>query len=159
MSVPLRVLIVTDSFPPGCGGSGWSTWELSQGLVSRGHHVEVVKVEAGNRTGVFKRTYEGLKVTDFCRPAVNVPVIRNVLKNERLWSTAAEYLTRRLKSGDFDIVHAPARPDDRALDSCRRGDRHAGRRHGARLLARLLLVRSHLRPGAARSSVQAVRPR
>ena len=106
MSVPLRVLIVTDSFPPKCGGSGWSTWELSRGLLSRGHHVEVVKFEAGDRTGVFDRTYEGLKITDFCRQTVNVPVVRNVLKNERLWSTATEYLTGRLQSGDFDIVHA-----------------------------------------------------
>jgi len=106
VSVPLRVLIATDSFPPGCGGSGWSTWELSRGLLTRGHHVEVVKFEAGDRTGVFDRTYEGLKVTDFCRQTVNVPVVRNVLKNERLWSTAAEYLTGRLQSGDFDILHA-----------------------------------------------------
>lgn len=106
MSAPLRVLIVTDSFPPGCGGSGWSTWELAHGLVARGHHVEVVKAEAGTRTGVFKRTYEGLPVTDFCRPAVNVPVVRNVSKNERLWASLDGYLVGRLQTGEIDIVHA-----------------------------------------------------
>ena len=45
MSTPLRILVVTDAFPPVCGGSGWSTWELTHGLVSRGHHVEVLTVE------------------------------------------------------------------------------------------------------------------
>ena len=105
MSAPLRVLLVTDSFPPGCGGSGWSTWELARGLVARGHHVEVVKAEPGSRTGVFKRTYEGLAVTDFCRPAPSVPVIRNMVKNERLWSSLGAYLTSRLEGDQFDIVH------------------------------------------------------
>ena len=47
MSVPLRVLVATDSFPPVCGGSGWSTWELVRGLAGRGHHVEVVKIDTG----------------------------------------------------------------------------------------------------------------
>ena len=32
----MRVLIATDSFPPNCGGSGWSTWELVRGLRDRG---------------------------------------------------------------------------------------------------------------------------
>ena len=38
MSTTLRVLVATDSFPPVCGGSGWSTWELVRGLKARGHH-------------------------------------------------------------------------------------------------------------------------
>ncbi len=106
MSVPLRVLIVTDSFPPVCGGSGWSTWELSRGLVARGHHVEVVKVETSGTAGVSERTYEGVRVTEFCRPSPAVPVVRNVVKNERLWSALDEYLTTRLRGDEFEIVHA-----------------------------------------------------
>ena len=105
MSAPLRVLLVTDSFPPGCGGSGWSTWELAHGLVARGHHVEVVKAAPGPRAGVFTRTYEGLPVTDFCRPAPNVPVLRNIVKNERLWASLGKYLAARLVRDQFDIVH------------------------------------------------------
>ena len=105
VSAPLRVLLVTDSFPPGCGGSGWSTWELAHGLVARGHHVEVVKAAPGPRAGVFTRTYEGLPVTDFCRPAPNVPVLRNIVKNERLWASLGKYLTARLVRDQFDIVH------------------------------------------------------
>jgi glycogen(starch) synthase len=105
MSAPLRILIATDAFPPVCGGSGWSTWELSRGLVKRGHHVEVVKVEAGARRGIYETAYEGLRVTEFCRPATNVPVVRNLQKNERLWPAVERYLTGRLREGRFDLVH------------------------------------------------------
>jgi glycogen(starch) synthase len=105
MSAPLRLLIVTDAFPPVCGGSGWSTWELSRGLVRRGHHVEVVKVDTGPRRGVFETAYDGLRVTEFCRPASNLPVLRNFQKNERLWPALEEYLTMRLREGGFDLVH------------------------------------------------------
>src|SRR3974377_1674716 len=66
MSVPLRVLITTDSFPPICGGSGWSTWELARGLAARGHHVEVVKVETGlGEPGAHESRLESLRVTTF----------------------------------------------------------------------------------------------
>jgi glycogen synthase len=100
------VLLVTDSFPPLCGGSGWSTWELAKGLIARGNHVEVVKVDARSRSGVFERTYEGVRVTQFCRQATTVPVVRNFVKNERLWRELTEYLQSRLTSDAFDIVHA-----------------------------------------------------
>lgn len=106
MSFPLRVLIVTDSFPPLCGGSGWSTWELVRGLVARGNHVEVVKVDARSRSGVFDRTYEGVRVTQFCRQATTIPVVRNFVKNERLWGALTEYLASRLSTGGFDVIHA-----------------------------------------------------
>lgn len=106
MSLPLRVLIVTDSFPPLCGGSGWSTWELVRGLLARGHHVEVVKVDVRSRSGIFERPYEGVRVTQFCRQATTMPVVRNFVKNERLWGALTEYLGSRLADGNFDIVHA-----------------------------------------------------
>lgn len=105
MSTPLRVLIVTDSFPPICGGSGWSTWELARGLVKRGHHIEVVKVDAGGRRGVFETSHDGLRVTEFCKPAANVPVVRNLQKNERLWPALEKYLKTRVKDGAFDLIH------------------------------------------------------
>lgn len=106
MSLPLRVIIVTDSFPPLCGGSGWSTWELVRGLLARGNHVEVVKVDARSRSGVFERPYEGVRVTQFCRQSTKVPVVRNFVKNERLWGALTEYLGSRLAGGAFDVVHA-----------------------------------------------------
>lgn len=106
MSTPLRVLIVTDSFPPVCGGSGWSTFELSRGLVARGHHVEVVKIETTASDAPASTTYEGVPVTIFRHPAPTTPVIRNVAKNERLWSALDEWLTDRFSRFAPDIVHA-----------------------------------------------------
>jgi glycogen(starch) synthase len=105
MSAPLRILMVTDAFPPVCGGSGWSTWELTRGLIRRGHHVEVVKVDATGRRGVFETIYDGIRVTEFCKPASNVPVVRNLQKNERLWPALEKYLRVRLREGAFDLVH------------------------------------------------------
>ncbi len=106
MSTPLRIMVVTDSFPPLCGGSGWSTWELSRGLKARGHHVDVVKVDVRSRTGIFERMYEGMRVTQFSKTATNVPVVRNVVKNERLWASLATYLASRLRAGVVDVIHA-----------------------------------------------------
>ncbi|HUF47113.1 MAG TPA: glycosyltransferase family 4 protein [Vicinamibacterales bacterium] len=106
MSTPLRVLIVTDAFPPVCGGSGWSTWELVGGLLGRGHHVDVVKIEAGDPTGVTTEVYEQVRVTVFRQKAPALPVARNLVKNERTWARAARFLDDRLSQSPVDIVHA-----------------------------------------------------
>jgi glycosyltransferase involved in cell wall biosynthesis len=107
MSVPLGVVIVTDAFPPVCGGSGWSTWELARGLQARGHHVEVIKIEIGSPAAIAHAPYESVPVTTFRRPAPNVPAIRNFVKNEALWRDLASYLKReRLAGRGVDIVHA-----------------------------------------------------
>jgi glycogen(starch) synthase len=107
VSAPLRVLIVTDSFPPRCGGSGWSTYELAHGLVARGHHIEVVKVETGDEpSAICEGTYESLPVTTFRKTTPGMPVVRNLAKNERLWADLASYLTSRLRTHPVDVVHA-----------------------------------------------------
>ena len=106
MSAPLRILIVTDSFPPVCGGSGWSTWELVRGLVSLGHHAEVVKIEIGDSAGPVEGAYEGVRVTTFRKGSPQMPVVRNVAKNERLWAALASQLRTRLAREPVDIVHA-----------------------------------------------------
>jgi glycogen(starch) synthase len=107
MSAPLRVLILTDAFPPVCGGSGWSSWELARGLAGLGHHVEVLKVEIGRPTGITESSYESVPVTTFRRPAPAVPFVRNLVKNERLWREIARYLTSsRLVARPVDILHA-----------------------------------------------------
>jgi glycogen(starch) synthase len=100
----VRVLLVTDSFPPNCGGSGWSTFELARGLVARGHAVEVVQPRPRQRG--HRRTYEGIPVDEFGVAAPPVPFVRNYFKNERLWRLLEDGLVERLTSGAFDIVHA-----------------------------------------------------
>ncbi|MCC7010386.1 MAG: glycosyltransferase family 4 protein [Acidobacteria bacterium] len=106
MSAPLRVLIVTDSFPPGCGGSGWSTWELARGLMALGHHVEVIKADATTSGPPEEREHESVRVTTFRHGAPNVPVVRNLVKNEQLWRALSGYLDERLRRQPVDVVHA-----------------------------------------------------
>ncbi len=106
MNRPLRVLVTTDAFPPVCGGSGWSTWELVRGLTARGHAVEVIKVVAGARSGLTTERVEGQAVTVMTMAAPRVPFVRNVAKNERTWQRLARHLSTRLAKGDVDVVHA-----------------------------------------------------
>ena len=56
--IVMRVLIATDSFPPGCGGSGWSTYELASGLRSHGHSVTIVQPRPGTPPGTRIATYD-----------------------------------------------------------------------------------------------------
>ena len=60
----MKILLPTDSFPPNCGGSGWSTYELARGLVERGHDVLVVKVIAGKSGAEVSTAYNGIPVID-----------------------------------------------------------------------------------------------
>lgn len=106
MSTPLQVLVVTDAFPPVCGGSGWSTWELTKGLTARGHHVDVVKVEIGSPAAIVDQQYESTRITVFRRPAPQIPFVRNVVKNEQLWRELAAYLSARVAGSEIDIIHA-----------------------------------------------------
>jgi glycosyltransferase involved in cell wall biosynthesis len=106
MSAPLRVLVVTDAFPPICGGSGWSTWELARGLAARGHDVEVVKIDIASPPGIIEERYESIPVTTFRAQAANVPLVRNLAKNERLWKDLTDYLVTRLADRPVDVIHA-----------------------------------------------------
>lgn len=103
---PLRVRIVTDSFPPHCGGSGWSTWELVRGLLARGHDVDVVRTLVSDRTTVAETEYEGVPVTNIELRAPGVPFVRNIVKNERLWARLDRLLGDRQSARPVDLVHA-----------------------------------------------------
>jgi glycosyltransferase involved in cell wall biosynthesis len=106
MSAGRRVLITTDSFPPICGGSGWSTWELVRGLLALGHDVRVLKVAAGSHGDIIEEHYESVPVITFNIRAPRVPFVRNVIKNERLWARLTHYLADDLRRHPVDIVHA-----------------------------------------------------
>jgi glycogen synthase len=101
----MNVLLVTDSFPPHCGGSGWSTYELARGLRGRGHQVVVVKVSAAARGSEREATFDGLRVIDYRAFAPNVPGVRNYLKNERLYRRLAPRLVELIRSEKIDVIH------------------------------------------------------
>jgi glycosyltransferase involved in cell wall biosynthesis len=102
----LKILIPTDAFPPVCGGSGWSTYELARGLRARGHAVTVVQPQPGTPRGVRETTYDGIRVVQVGAFAPAVPYVRNYFKNERLHASLATYLGELIARDRPDIVHA-----------------------------------------------------
>lgn len=101
----MNVLLVTDSFPPKCGGSGWSTYELARGLRKRGHTVLVVKVAAATRGSERETTYNDLRVIEYRTFAPPVPGVRNYLKNERLYRVLGKRLERLIADERIDVIH------------------------------------------------------
>jgi glycosyltransferase involved in cell wall biosynthesis len=102
----VRILIPTDAFPPVCGGSGWSTYELARDLRARGHQISIVQPMPGRPTGVGDATYDGFAIRRFGAPAPNIPYVRNYYKSERLTRSLTAYLATILQSDRYDVVHA-----------------------------------------------------
>jgi glycogen synthase len=102
----VKILIPTDSFPPVCGGSGWSTHTLAAGLRARGHDVAIVRPVQRATEDVTTSSYDSFTVTEFGFRAPAVPYARNYFKNERLYARLRHFLEQRLRSDRFDIVHA-----------------------------------------------------
>ena len=101
----MNILLTTDAFPPVCGGSGWSTFELARGLRDRGHAVTVVQPRPGRPAGIREGSYEGLRIIEFGAPAPGVPYVRNYFKNEKLYRDLAAFLTTLVAAERIDIVH------------------------------------------------------
>jgi len=101
----VRVLLVTDSFPPHCGGSGWSTYELARGLRARGVEVSLVRPRPGTARDA-RHEHDGFAVEEIAAPAPRVPFVRNYFKNERLWRHVAGRIATRLARDPVDVVHA-----------------------------------------------------
>ena len=98
----MRILIATDAFPPICGGSGWSTYELARGLRRRGHEIVVVQPYEDRPPP----EYDGFNVIGFRSPAPSIPFVRNYFRNERLYRRLSAYLAGVIRRERIDIVHA-----------------------------------------------------
>ncbi len=101
----LRVLVATDAFPPVCGGSGWSTFELARGLRRLGHHVLIVQPKPGGGRGTVERDWDGFTVIEVRSPAPRVPFLRNYFKNERLWVRLGRQLAEIARAHQADVIH------------------------------------------------------
>lgn len=101
----MRLLFVTDAFPPDCGGSGWSTFHLAKALVGAGHKLRVIKPEPG-LAGIRRRTYEGISVVDFGFPFRDVPYLRSLLRDELLLRRLRDYLVAEIREEPVDLLHA-----------------------------------------------------
>ena len=58
-----RICLVTDVYPPECGGSGWSTHALARMLLKRGHQTDVISLDP-TTDNITHRSFEGIEVTD-----------------------------------------------------------------------------------------------
>jgi len=101
----MRILLPTDAFPPVCGGSGWSTYELARGLRSRGHDVTIVQPRPGHARVIRERTYDDLRIIDYGTPAPPVPYVRNYFKNEKLYADLGAFLSDLITRDRIEIVH------------------------------------------------------
>jgi glycosyltransferase involved in cell wall biosynthesis len=102
----MHVLLTTDAFPPICGGSGWSTFELARGLRALGHRVSIVRPRPGEPAGVRIAHYDGFTVHEIGHYAPRVPYLRNYYKNERLSHDLARWLRPFIREQAIDIIHA-----------------------------------------------------
>jgi glycogen synthase len=101
----LNILLPTDAFPPICGGSGWSAYELARGLRALGHAVTIVQPRPRTPTGMRERVYDGLRILEFGAPAPPIPYVRNYFKNERLYSKLADFLADVIARERIALVH------------------------------------------------------
>lgn len=99
----MRILFVTDSFPPACGGSGWSTYEAARALRARGHVVHLVQPVPGRDSGV--SVHDGFTVRRFPARATSLPYLRNYAKSERLHARLAPFLRRVAAEEGIEIIH------------------------------------------------------
>ena len=104
----MRVLLTTDVFPPTCGGSGWSTYELARGLRARGHEITIVRPRIG-RPPDEADEFDGFRPLEFRAWAPDVPFVRNYFKTDRLCRRLAGYLRRLIRGRSIDLVHAQHR--------------------------------------------------
>ena len=102
-----HVWLVTDVYPPRCGGSGWSTHALARVLGDTGHRVRVFVVVASH-DDVVSRGYEDVEVTEIG--------VRGMRRSLRARFGATDFAHRRVdaflseclrKEPDHvDVVHA-----------------------------------------------------
>ena len=152
----MRVLIVTDAFPPRCGGSGWSTFHLARALAARGHAVRVVKPEA-NLAGVGRRELEGIPVADFGYALHDVPYVRSFERDLWLGRRLERFLAAELEAWPADVVHGQHALSTPPAIAAAAAPGAAVDRHRARPLDGLLL--HHRATSRARSAPTAASPR
>ena len=116
-------------FPPICGGSGWSTYELARGLRARGHDGDDRAAAPGAARRRADASYDGFTSHELAVAAPAVPFVRNYFKNERLWARSARSPRGdRGASSGADVIHA-----QHVLTApCRRCGRRAAGQPGRR---------------------------
>lgn len=93
----MKILYVTDVFPPHCGGSGWSVYFFARGLRRRGHEVRIVTLDG------LPREYDGFRVEALPLTRPRAPFLANWTRQRDLPRIASEL---RAAGADVDLAHA-----------------------------------------------------
>jgi glycosyltransferase involved in cell wall biosynthesis len=101
----MRILIVTDAFPPISGGAGWSTYELARGLRARGHEILLVQTRRARKSAQ-PREFDGFRIREVVSHAPPIPFVRNYVNNERLYARVERRLRSIIRNEAVDVVHA-----------------------------------------------------
>jgi glycogen(starch) synthase len=135
MSEPFRIMLVTDVFPPGSGGSGWSTYYLGKALAAQGHEVNVLRPRYDlptARPAVRRAKYGELPVEEIAIP--NAPAWARRAGLERAWRErqAVRHLGRRAMrrsmNGEIDVLHGQHKVSAMAVSTAARRARSRGAR-------------------------------
>jgi glycogen synthase len=102
----MKILIPTDAFPPLCGGSGWSTYELARGLRARGHEILVIQPRPATQATLRERFYDDFRIIEVGGMAPNLPYVRNYFKNERFFPKVRYLVNDLIRREEMEIVHA-----------------------------------------------------
>ena len=102
----MRLLIVTDVFPPICGGSGWSAYDLARGLRARGHELTVVQPRLGGARTTEPQGFDGFRPISFFSLEPAIPFVRSWFRNERFWPRFADWLGNAIRENQIELVHA-----------------------------------------------------
>jgi glycogen synthase len=90
----MNILIVTESFPPHAGGSGWSSFHLAKALIGEGHQVTVAKIN-GKET-----EYEGVEIIPV------IPRSNTRLFKEVFLSHMRKQIQKIVDERNIDVVHS-----------------------------------------------------
>jgi len=97
----VRVLFTADTFPPRCGGSGWSAFEQARALMARGHAVTVMLPGGGGRS-----SYECVPLVECAIATSRWPLVRHIVNREILGRTFRARVAAALSRSHYDLVHA-----------------------------------------------------
>ncbi len=101
----MKVILVTESYPPKAGGSGWSCHQLAKSLRDAGHGVHVVYL--GRHNAEYK--FQDVPVIEIEGSAVKVPGLRLVFQELVDAVRLANLLSKMPSLAGGDIVHAQHR--------------------------------------------------
>lgn len=102
----MKVLLVTDSFPPRCGGSGHSVHALARALGDAEADVRVLQRAAGARPGRRALEVGGVAGVRLVMPEVRTPIVRDLYRAAVRDPALARAIREAIDDERPDVIHA-----------------------------------------------------